>query len=94
MRLGFKITGMIRINADIKKVEEVTKELNKLKPIWFIVNTTGDSDIYTEFVTRSIDELDELLFKKINKIDGIIRTETSLILKFIKRRYDLGTGYE
>jgi Lrp/AsnC family transcriptional regulator for asnA, asnC and gidA len=70
----------------------VTKELAKIKSIWFVVHATGDSDIYTEFVARSLDELNDIIFNKVYKIDGIVRTETSLILKYIKRRYDWGTA--
>ena len=93
LKLGFKITGSIRINVDTKKLEAVTKKLQKLKACWFIILTTGSADIYLEFVARSIEELNELIFENINKIDGVIRTEASLILKFIKRSYDWGTGY-
>ena len=64
----------------------------KLKSIWFVVHATGDSDDYTEFVAKSLDELNDLIFNKIYKIKGVVRTETSLILKYIKRRYDWGTA--
>ena len=92
IKLGFKIVGVLRIKVDITKIEKVTKELSKIKSIWFVVNATGDSDIYTEFVARSLDELNDIIFNKVYKIDGIVRTETSLILKYIKRRYDWGTA--
>ena len=92
IKLGFKIVGVLRIKVDITKIESVTKELSKLKSIWFVVHATGDSDIYTEFVAESLDELNDLIFNKIYKIKGVVRTETSLILKYIKRRYDWGTA--
>jgi len=41
---------------------------------------------------KSLDDLNELIFEKINKIDGVIKTETSLFLNFIKRQYDWGTA--
>jgi len=88
MKLGFKIVGSIRIHVDIKKMDSIIVELKKLKPLWFIVQTTGGTGIDTEFVARSLDELNSLIFEKINKIDGVIRTETSLMLKYIKRQYD------
>ncbi|MFH1139819.1 MAG: Lrp/AsnC family transcriptional regulator [Pseudomonadota bacterium] len=94
LKLGFKAVGIIRIKVDTKKIEKVTRELSKLKPIWFIINATGDTDIYTEFVARSIDELNDLLFEKIYKIDGVVGTESSLILKYVKRQYDWGTAME
>jgi Lrp/AsnC family transcriptional regulator for asnA, asnC and gidA len=94
IKLGFKIVGNIRIHVEIKKMEKIIKELKKLKPLWFIVQTTGGTGIDTEFVVKSLDELNELIFDKINKIDGIVRTDTSLFLNYIKRQYDWGTALD
>jgi Lrp/AsnC family transcriptional regulator for asnA, asnC and gidA len=92
MKLGFDIVGNIRIEVDIKKMTKIIRELKKLRPLWFIVQTTGGTGIDTEFVVKSLDELNDLIFEKINKIDGIIRAETTLFLKYIKRQYDWGTA--
>jgi len=92
IKLGFEIVGNIRIHVEIKKMDRIIKELRKLKSLWFIVQTTGGTGIDTEFVVKSLDELNGLIFEKINKIDGIIKTETSLFLKYIKREYDWGTA--
>lgn len=94
LMLGFKAVGFMRINVDIQKIKHITRELSKLKPIWFIVHPTGSADIYTEFVAKSTNELNDLLFEKVYKIDGVQRTQTSMILKYIKRRYDWGTAFE
>ena len=94
IKLGFDMVGDIRIHVDIKKMDSIIKELSKLKALWFIVNTTGKTDIVTEFVVRSLDELNDLLFNKINKIDGVQSTESNIFLKFVKRRYDWGTAIE
>ena len=92
MKLGFDMVGNIRIHVEIKKMTKIIRELKKLKPLWFIVQTTGGTGIDTEFVVKSLDELNELIFDKINKIDGVIKTETSLFLNYIKRQYDWGTA--
>jgi Lrp/AsnC family transcriptional regulator for asnA, asnC and gidA len=92
MKLGFEIVGNIRIHVDIRKMNTIIQELKKLKSLWFIVQTTGGTGIDTEFVVKSLEELNELIFDKINQIDGIIRTETTLFLKYVKRQYDWGTG--
>ena len=94
IKLGFKIVGNIRIHVEIKKMEKIIRELKKLKPLWFIVQTTGGTGIDTEFVVKSLDELNELIFEKINKIDGVVRTETTLFLKYLKRHYDWGTAMD
>jgi Lrp/AsnC family transcriptional regulator for asnA, asnC and gidA len=92
IKLGFKIVGNIRIHIEIKKMDRIIIELKKLKPLWFVVQTTGGTGIDTEFVAKSLDELNELIFEKINKIDGVIKTDTSLFLNYIKRQYDWGTA--
>jgi len=92
--LGFGIVGNIRIHVDIRKMNNIVRELRKIKALWFIVQSTGGTGIDTEFVVKSLEELNELIFDRINKIDGIIKTETGLYLKFIKRRYDWGTALE
>ena len=94
IKLGFDIVGMIRFEIDLSKVDSIIGELKKLKPIWFIVQTTGNIDIHAEFNIRSLYELKELITKKINKIDGIIRTDTALILDYAKREYTWGTALE
>jgi Lrp/AsnC family transcriptional regulator for asnA, asnC and gidA len=92
IKLGFQIVGTIRIHVDVRKMDQVTTALKQLKPLWFIVHTTGGSDIVTEFVVESMEELNQLILKKINKIDGIHGTDTSLFLKYVKRQYDWGTA--
>jgi DNA-binding Lrp family transcriptional regulator len=78
--------------VDVKKIKTVSKELSKINQIWYIVHTTGSSDIYAEFNANSIDELNNFISQKIHQIDGIIKTETSLVLKYVKRRYDWKTA--
>jgi Lrp/AsnC family transcriptional regulator for asnA, asnC and gidA len=94
LKLGFEAVGYLKIEVDITKIDHVIQELKMLNSIWFIVLATGESDIYTEFVTKSTIELNDLIFNKIYKIDGVIRTKTSMILKYIKRRYDMGTALD
>ena len=92
MKLGFEIVGIIRIHVDIHKIDHITRELKKLDALWFIVHTTGGTGIDAEFVVKDIQELNELIFDKINRIDGVNQTETSLILKYVKRNYHWGTA--
>jgi hypothetical protein len=43
---------------------------------------------------KSLEELNHLLFDVINKIDGVNRTETSLIMEIAKNDYDWGTAFD
>jgi Lrp/AsnC family transcriptional regulator for asnA, asnC and gidA len=92
IKLGFEVSGIISITIDSRRLDSITKALKQLEPVWYVVKTTGSTDIYTEFVLNSMDDLNDLIYNKINRIDGVLRTETSIILEFIKRDYDWGTA--
>ncbi len=94
LKLGFDIVGILKIDVDVKKIENVSKELSKIDQIWYVVHATGSSDIYAEFNAKTIDELNNFIANKVHKIDGLLKTETSLILKYVKRRYDWKTAVE
>ena len=94
MKLGFNIVGGIRIHVETHKMEHVIRELKKLKELWFLVHTTDGTSIDSEFIVKSLDELNHLLLEKINHIEGIIRLETSIFMKYIRRNYDWGTALD
>ena len=56
LKLGFDIVGILKIDVDVKKIEEVSEELSKIDQIWYVVHATGSSDIYAEFNAKTIDE--------------------------------------
>ena len=94
LKLGFEVVGTIRIHVEIKKMDRIIRELKAINSLWHIVQTTGGTGIDTEFVLKNLDELNHLIFDKINRIDGVLRTETSLFLNYVKRQYDWGTAVE
>ena len=90
-KLGFEVTGDLYIHAEMKKIPQVLAELKKIKELWYIVMTTGETNINAEFVVKNFEALNDLIFNRISKIDGVIRTEVSVIMKYEKRAYDFGT---
>lgn len=91
-KLQFGAVGIIKIRFETRKVNHVIRELEKIPEIWYIAITTGPSDMDVEFNVRTLEDIHTLIFEKVSKIDGIIATETSVVLRFAKRRYDWGTG--
>jgi Lrp/AsnC family transcriptional regulator for asnA, asnC and gidA len=92
LKLGFEAVGTIRIHVDIKQMDKIIRELKGIRALWHIVQSTGGTGIETEFVVKDLNKLNELIFEKINRIDGVLRTETSLFLNYVKRQYDWGTA--
>jgi Lrp/AsnC family transcriptional regulator for asnA, asnC and gidA len=91
--LGFEIAGNLKIRIDLKKTDHVLEQLKKIDSLIWVALTTGGSDVDVDFVARSMKEFQELVFKKISSIDGVLSTETSLMVDLVKDSYDWGTAW-
>ena len=94
MDLGFEIAGNLKIRIDLKKADDVLEKLKKLEALIWVALTTGGTDIDVDFVVRSLKEFQELVFKKISKIDGVLSTEASLMVDLVKDEHDWGTAWD
>jgi len=92
--LGFEIAGNLKIRIDLKKTERVLENLKKIDPLIYVALTTGGTDVDADFIVRSLKEFHDLIFKQISKIDGVLSTETSLLVDIVKDKYDWGTGWD
>lgn len=92
--LGFEIAGNLKIHIDLKKTDKVLENLKKIDSLVWVALTTGGTDVDVDFVVRSLKEFHELIFKRISKIDGILSTETSLMVDLVKDTSDWGTAWD
>lgn len=90
--LGFQVAGNFKINIDLKHKDMIMEELVAIKELWYVVLTTGGTDVDADFIVPTFEDLQFLIFEKINKIDGIKRIETSLIMQYGKHNFDWGTA--
>ncbi len=93
-KLGFELAGDLYIDVEMKKLDNVVRELKKIKELWYIIMTTGDTNINAEFVVKTREDLNDLVYHKISKIDGVMGIKISVIMKYAKRRYDYGTALD
>ena len=56
-KMGYVFRGNICIKSDIKKIDDVKAELNKIDRIWYIAHLTGAFDFDIEFSAKSQEEL-------------------------------------
>jgi len=92
--LGFEIAGNLKIKIDLKKTDQVLEKLREIDSLIWVALTTGGTDIDVEFVAGSLKEFQDLIFKKICRIDGVVSMETSLMVDLVKDKYDWGTAWE
>ncbi len=79
--LGFDVIAFIGIYLKESSLyDNVAKELQKIKEIVRLNYTTGNYSMFAEVVCKDIGELREVLHEKLQKIDGIERTETLISL--------------
>ena len=91
LKLGFEIAGDLYITVEMAKMENVIRAISGFRELWYIVATTGRANLNAEFVVNSLEELHELVYNRLSRIDGVRQVETAVIMKYVKRRYDFGT---
>ncbi len=92
--LGFEIAGNLKIHIDLKKTERVLENLKKIDSLIYVALTTGGTDVDADFIVRSLKEFNDLIFQQISKIDGVLSTDTSLLVDIVKDKYEWGTGWD
>ncbi|MBW1890705.1 MAG: Lrp/AsnC family transcriptional regulator [Deltaproteobacteria bacterium] len=89
VKLGFGIEGSIRIKADIKHIEKVSDALKTIDSLYFVARTMGRYEFDSEYYVKSTAVLKQLI-DTINGIDGVLETDVSTVLDYVKERYDFG----
>ena len=62
-------------------IEKVIDELKKIPQIKRVMSLTGDYDVLIEIVVDSSEELYNIFAKKIDLIEGIVESNTHVIMK-------------
>lgn len=81
-KLGFDITAFLGIYLEKSSLyNEVVTELKKVPEVVKIHYTTGNYSIFIKIHCRDTRHLREVLHDKIQKVEGIVRTETLISLE-------------
>ena len=76
--------GIMVIKTKIGKWKKVIEELKLIHQIKQISTLTGIYDILVEIQVNEMDELNEIMLEKVDTIEGIISTNTFIVLKDYK----------
>jgi Lrp/AsnC family transcriptional regulator for asnA, asnC and gidA len=81
-KLGYGITALVSVTLEhpIKDLAGLTDGLLAVPEIIEAHNLTGDTDMLLKIKTRSIDDLRDLLTKKVQNLPGVRRLSTSIVL--------------
>ncbi len=91
-KLGYDITAFLGIYLEKSSLyNPVVEDLKKVPEVVKIHYTTGNYSIFIKIHCRDTKHLREVLHDKIQKIDGIVRTETLISLEeSLNRHIQLG----
>ncbi|WP_337041043.1 Lrp/AsnC ligand binding domain-containing protein [Emticicia sp. 17c] len=82
IKLGWDISAFIGIYLDKSSLyDEVADQLEKIPEVVSINYTTGMYSIFAKIVCRDTSHLREVLHDKVQKVQGIQRTETFISLE-------------
>ncbi|MEM3716530.1 MAG: Lrp/AsnC family transcriptional regulator [Candidatus Bathyarchaeia archaeon] len=81
--LGKKITAFILINADPKKTHSVLDTLSRIDDVYEVYDVTGSYYAIAKVRTEDQSKLAKII-DEIGLIDGVISTETAIVLRSIK----------
>ncbi|MCY9659285.1 MULTISPECIES: Lrp/AsnC family transcriptional regulator [Paenibacillus] len=86
IKAGIRMQALIQIAVDQNKLDQVVEELMDTYEARLVVLTSGEYQLIIQVFTRDYEELSEFLMKKLNRVDGITRTNVIVELKVLKSR--------
>ena len=81
MNLGYEYMGIVQINAD--DVVKIQKKLIEIPQVTSIYDVTGDSDCIVIISCLDREDFSKTV-KNINSLEGVNKTNTSVVLNIIK----------
>ncbi|GAH48540.1 unnamed protein product [marine sediment metagenome] len=83
VKLGYKLTFLIRINCDGKHTEEILNEIKKIPEVCSIFHTTGEQSAALICRFKSSEDVHHFI-RELNEREFITRTNSNMILKEYK----------
>jgi len=83
--LGYQLTVVISIQVDATKLNEVAETVGAMPEVMCLVITCGATDIVLTASFQDHDHLYEFLTGRLAPVPGIVRSETAIGLKVVKR---------
>lgn len=83
-KLGVAVVAFMSLEVSHEKLKPVLEELSKQPRAAWIGATSGRFNVRTVWWLNSTEELYSILESEIGRLDGILRTETSICLQIVK----------
>jgi Lrp/AsnC family transcriptional regulator for asnA, asnC and gidA len=88
--MGWNEAGIIGITVQADRITEVAEAIAQLPEISYLIQAAGEFDFFAEVYCKDRDHFVFFLNNRLQKISGVERTQSFLILKMHKLSYRWG----
>ena len=75
------ITAIVFVEADVARIPEVATQIADLAGVSEAYSVTGGIDLIAMIRVRSIDEVSEVVAERLNRVPGVVGTETHIAFR-------------
>ncbi|HEU5159890.1 MAG TPA: Lrp/AsnC ligand binding domain-containing protein [Streptosporangiaceae bacterium] len=75
------ITAIVLVKADVARIPEVAEAIAAIDGVSEVYSITGEFDLVAMVRVRAHDELADVIPGRLNKLDGIVATETHIAFR-------------
>jgi Lrp/AsnC family transcriptional regulator, regulator for asnA, asnC and gidA len=88
--LDWQAAAMVAITVETGQIESAAQEIARFPEVTYLFMSSGGYDLFVEVYCRDRDHFAEFLSARLQKVPGVQRTETFMILKMYKLSYRWG----
>jgi Lrp/AsnC family transcriptional regulator for asnA, asnC and gidA len=88
--LDWNAAGMIGVNVQAGTIEDVAAEIAQFPEVSYLFMASGGFDLFIEVYCRNREHFVDFLNEKLQRVPGVSKTETFMILKMYKLSYRWG----
>jgi DNA-binding Lrp family transcriptional regulator len=86
------ITAIVFIKADVARIPDIAEEIAAIEGVSEVYSVTGDIDLIALLRVREHDDIARLVPDQLNKVSGIVSTETHIAFRTYSR-HDLEAAF-
>ena len=86
------ITAIVRVKTAVDRVSEVAEAIADLPGVTEVYSVTGEFDLVALVRVRAHEELAQVIPGQLNKVDGVVATETHIAFRTYSR-HDLEAAF-
>lgn len=86
------ITAIVNVRCEVDRIPEIAEAIVRLPNVTEVYSVTGDVDLVVMVRVREHDQLAEAIAGRLNKVTGVVSTETHIAFRAYSR-YDVDAAF-